>query len=250
MVTKRQKNSKLYRGAYQYERNGNVYLEETFEVFKDKKSLTYEFESHILSRVSTGELLRVTINYFINKSFIPQLVKIHRELGDETIDEIYKFDSRKNMLTYQFINEAKDINEVKKFQVNAKFFITTPAACTSLLYIKSKKLDANSKNFYNIYSSSNEWTFEDIPQQRMLALERVSASPVNITIAGSTLKGLHYKIYDTEESESGSADQIERSIINSYASEHLTIPYLIEDDNGTKVKIKYLNDLSQGGDQD
>ncbi len=48
---------KIFRGAYNYYRDGQVYSEETFEVFKDTKELNIVFQSQIWARVTTGELL-------------------------------------------------------------------------------------------------------------------------------------------------------------------------------------------------
>ena len=50
---------KVFRGAYNYLRNGNIFSEETFEVFKDRKEGTYSFESEMHSRVATGQLLTI-----------------------------------------------------------------------------------------------------------------------------------------------------------------------------------------------
>jgi hypothetical protein len=236
--TKR-KGTKIYRGAYNYMRNTNVYCEETFEVFKEKNDSGMLFSSQLISRVATGELLNITVDYKINKDYLPTTVIINKVLGNENVVEIFSFNSKKNIINYSFENsegsKSVDLN------TTPKFFISTPSIATSMLYLRSKKFDSTGKNYFNVLSSSNQWSYENDPEFNAIAVERKTLTSESRNFEGSQLQGVEYRIEQHSEEEPIESPPF----IKCFVSQHITIPYFLEDEQGTKIEVKYLNDLSE-----
>ena len=60
------KEDKIYRGAFTFIRNENNYAEEVFDVYRDKKDLSYHYVSEAIVKVSTGEVLNLHVEYSVN----------------------------------------------------------------------------------------------------------------------------------------------------------------------------------------
>ncbi|EQC46049.1 hypothetical protein [Bacteriovorax sp. Seq25_V] len=244
---------KIFRGAYTYARNSNVYSEETFEVFRDKKEMTYIFETEMISRVSTGELLTININYKINKDYIPLEVDIKRSLGAMNVMESYIFNQRTTRIDYKFF-DGENKTEIE-FPTTPKFYITTPATCCSMLYLRSKKFDPTSKNYYSIYTSKNMWEYKEEPSVKNIMVQRVSATSENLKVDGNNLQSIQYKLQEqtAENSDDKKPPELAKGQLKPtpsdevrvWTSQHMTIPYLIKANDGTKIQVKYLNNLSQ-----
>lgn len=245
---------KIFRGAYGYSRNNNVYSEENFEVFRDKKEMTYTFVSEMMSRVATGELLTIKVYYKINKEFIPLEVDINRTLGNNSVRELYEYDQRKTRINYMFKNGDEETRI--DFPTNPKFYITTSATCTSMLYLRSKKFDATGKNFYSLYTSKNLWDYKEEPSLRNIVVQRTSQTSENLKLDGSNLQAVQYKIQEhdlaveAEENKPPPKGGIKtptpiQEEIKIWTSQHMTIPYLVKANDGTKIQVKFLNNLIQ-----
>ncbi|MCR9203927.1 MAG: hypothetical protein NXH75_05090, partial [Halobacteriovoraceae bacterium] len=73
---RRPRGEKVYRGAYNYLKGDTLYAQEEFEVYKDRKELGMTFFAELHSRVATGELLTVFVDYVITKEYVPQKLVI------------------------------------------------------------------------------------------------------------------------------------------------------------------------------
>jgi hypothetical protein len=235
----KRKGNKIYRGAYNYMRNGNIYCEETFEVFKEKNDTGMLFQSQLISRVATGELLNITVDYKVNKDYLPTMVMVNKVLGNENVVEIYNFNTKKNTIKYSF----ESTEEKKSIELNTspKFFISTPSISTSMLYLRSKKFDGTAKNFYSVLSSGNQWSFDEPPSFNQIAVERMTLTSESRSFEGSSIQGVEYKIEQHLEEEG----EEPLPFLKCFVSQHITIPYFLEDGEGTKIEVKYLNDLSE-----
>ena len=238
---------KIFRGAYTFTRNTNVYCEEEFEVFRDKREMTHTFTSEQISRVSTGELLTISCIYKINKSFIPISVTVHRSLGTQTVVEDYYYDRIQTKLNYTFDNgtDKKSIS----ISTSPLFTIATSAACTSMIYLRSKKVDTSGKNYFSLLTSSNMWEYEKEPEFKNIAVQKLTTTTENITIDGHTVSATQYKLMeDRPNEEASSKDKFvaPQDDVRAWLSQHLAIPYAIKDDvGGTRIEIKYLTNLDK-----
>lgn len=237
------KGIKIYRGAFNYYRGGSIYSEETFEVFRERRDQSYEFVSEIHSRVSTGELLSIKTNFYVNKEFIPQRVMVDRSLGNEAIREEWYYSKKKDEITYLF-HERLGSTEVK-LNTGPKFHISTPTTATSMLFIKSKKFDTTGKNVYSLWQSNNEWTFEHNPKTVFVNIKKMSNQNESMNIEGQNVQAIQYRLFENmDEDEEEEKYGGEPPYINIYLSKHLAIPYLVRSDTDkTKVQIRYLNNL-------
>ena len=239
----KKKSDRVYKGAYSYFKNQNIYSEETFEVFKDRKELKLNFCSQILCRVSTGELLKFSVDYTVNKEFLPQKVIIYRNLGKDDVVETFLYDKKKGVINYEFKNKG-EITEAE-IVTTPKFHIASPTTVNSALFIKSKKENTGGKNYYNIITSFNQWKYEEKPITKYIAMQRLSTTTETYKIDGTAVQALQYKITEEEPDKDDNLDNLKPTAIKIWLSQHNGIPYSVESEDGTKIQIKFLNDLDR-----
>lgn len=241
-IRRKPRGEKVYRGAYNYFKGETLYCEEEFEVYKDRKELGMTFFAEQVSRVATGELLTVYVDYTLTKDYIPQKLTVEKKLGELIVREMYDFNSRSNMVDYFFIN--KKGQEHKQIQVPPKFTISTPTASTSMLFLKTKKEDTSSRTYFSVLSSPNHWTFEKEPYQQTIAIERTALASETLNIEGHSVQATPYKLYDLKDlDKADDTDQV--PFLTTQISKHATIPYIIRSEDGVRIQIKYLNDLDK-----
>jgi hypothetical protein len=232
---------KIYRGAFNYYRNENSYAEEVFEVYRDKKEQSYHYVSEAVVKVTTGEILNLHVEYIVNKDYIPTFVAIEKIMGKETTREIYEYNSKRNHLLYKFIN-SKGEEHVDEIATAPKYHITTPTAASSMLFLRSKKFDASGKNAFNILVGYNQWEYKEVPKFKNIILERASLTAEKMNIDGQNVQATQYKMFDEATDFKAAKDP---QHIKIFLSQHGAIPYMIRTDDGTKIQIKYLNDLTE-----
>lgn len=234
------KEDKIYRGAFNYLRNDLTYAEETFDVYRIKdQNLAYVSEAII--KLQTGEILNIKVEYIITKEFLPTFVMVEKTIGKNQTKESYTYNLKNNTLDYLFEStKHEDIRDV--IALAPRYHISTPTAVSSVLFVKSKKFDSNGKNNYNILTSNNQWDYIETPSFNIVILERESVSMENLVIENQAVQATVYKLFENLP-ESKTAKKNPYAKI--YLSQHASIPYLIDSGDGTKIQIKYLNDLSE-----
>lgn len=234
------KNDKIFRGSFLYFRNDSQYAEESFDVFREKKDQSFAYISEATIRVSTGEILNIHTEYVVNKEYIPTFVLIEKIMGKDISKETFEYNSRKNQIIYTFTSTKGEVQTVE-LQTAPKFHITTPTAASSMLFLRSKKFDANGKNSFNVLVTHNQWEFKENPMFKNVILERASLTAEKINIEGQNVQTTQYRLFDDE---TDFKNLKEPPHIKIFLSPHGGIPYIIKADDGTKIQIKYLNDLS------
>lgn len=235
------KEDKIYRGSFNYYRNENSYAEEIFDVYRDKKEQSYHYISEAVVKVTTGEVLNLHVEYIVNKEYIPLFVAVEKIMGKESTREIYEYNAKKNSLVYKFTN-SKGNEHTDEILTAPKYHITTPTAASSMLFLRSKKFDATGKNSFNILVGFNQWDYKETPKFKNIILERASLTAEKINIDGQNVNATQYKLYDENTDFKSSKDP---SHIKIFLSPHGVIPYMVRSDDGTKIQIKYLNDLNE-----
>lgn len=234
------KEDRMYRGAFSYFRNENSYAEENFDVYRDKREQSLHYVSEAIVKVTTGEVLNLHVEYIVNKEYIPQFVAVEKIMGKEATREVYQYNARKNQLVYKFTNSKGDEHE-DEIATAPKYHITTPTAASSMLFLRSKKFDASGKNAFNVLVGFNQWTYKEAPLFKSILLERASLTAEKMNIDGQNVQATQYKMYD-EAADFKSVKEPQH--VKIFLSQHGAIPYLIRSEDGTKIQIKYLNDLS------
>jgi len=241
-IKRKPRGEKVYRGAFTYFKGDKLYAEEEFEVYKDRKELGMSFFARLHARVATGELLNIYVDYSLTKDYTPQKLLIEKDIGQESVTELFDFNPRKSGLDYIFINKAGEKHI--QIPVPPKFGITTPTTSTSMLFLKYKKEDTTAKNYYQVLSSMNQWTFEQNPHIQNIVAERAALTAENINIDGQSVAATPYRIWDAADLEEDvDTSQIDHASIQ--LSKFSSIPYQVKSQDGTRIQIKYLNDLDK-----
>ncbi len=235
------KNDKIYRGAFNYYRNDNIYAEESFEVYFEKKENSFITISESLARVSTGEILTIRVEFVVNKEYIPTYVSIHKGMGKEFTKETFKYNNKRSFIQYLFENSKNEQHE-EDILTAPKYHIATPNASPSMLFLKSKKIDVTGKNAFNILYTTNQWEFKESPKFRNVIIERANLTNEKMNIDGQNVQATQYKLTDADADNKGLKDPPH---IKIFLSQHAAIPYVIRTDDGTKIQIKYLNNLNK-----
>jgi hypothetical protein len=235
---------KIFRGAYTYIKKEGAYAEEIFEVFRDGQEQGIHFLAKLHSRVTSGELFNIDVHYSLTKDYQPVYLTIKRSMGTEIIQEIFDYNPRKALLNYIFISDDEEIS--REINTPPKFHLTAPVACSSMVFLRSKKFDATSKNYYTFMSSSNQWKFESDPFTHSITVQRLTATAENIVIDGNNLQAIDYRMIE-DNNDSGDNDvklAAGQESLKISVSPYITIPYLLRSPDGTKIQIKYLNNLT------
>ncbi len=235
------KEDKIYRGAFQFSRNENAYAEETFDVYRDKKEQSLHYISEAIVKVTTGEILNLNVEYIVNKDYVPIYVGIEKIMGKEHTKEIYEYQNKKSHLTYRF-NNSKGEEHVEDIATAPRFHVTTPTSASAMLFLRSKKFDASGKNYFNVLLSFNQWEFKEAPKFKNIMVERASLTAEKMNIDGQNVQAVQYKLFDEGVDFKAVKEPLH---IKIFLSQHGAIPYLVRTDDGTKIQIKYLNDLSE-----
>jgi hypothetical protein len=236
---------KIFRGAYNYIKKEGAYAEENFEVYRDGPDQALHFLAKFHSRVSTGELFSVDVHYNLSKDYQPIFLTIKRSMGTELVQEIFDFNPRKATLNYIFISDDEEIS--REINTPPKFHLTAPVACSSMVFLRSKKFDATSKNYYTFMSSSNQWKYEQDPFTHNITVQRITATAENIVIDGNNLQAIDYKMIEDSNADKDDNDvklSANQDSLKISVSPYITIPYLLRSPDGTKVQIKFLNNLT------
>ena len=235
------KEDKIYRGAFNYYRNENIYAEEIFDVYRDKREQSYHYISEAIVKVTTGEVLNLHVEYSINKDYVPTFVMIEKIMGKEATKETYEYNSKRNILTYKFTSNKHEEFSAE-ISTAPKFHISTPTAASSMLFMRSKKIDASGKNSFNLLVGFNQWEHSETPYFKIIILERANLSTEKINIDGQSVQAIQFRMYDENTDFKNIKDPPHVKI---FISQHGGIPYMIRTDDGTKIQIKYLNDLTE-----
>ncbi len=123
---------KLFSGKYEFYTEGKQYAEESFEVMQHHENKYLWFRSYLYTRSSTGELLKIFIDYELTESFGIRIIRIKKNAGKWTTEEEYLFDPKENILHYSFKNPEGEHKEERAFI--KRFFVQTPSVlCSALL---------------------------------------------------------------------------------------------------------------------
>ncbi len=230
---------KIYKGTFSYSNNGRIYSEETFEIFRDNHESTFTFKSEIHSRVSTGELLTINVEYVISKEYMPKKVIISKSLGKLTTEEIMICSKKNNKINYSFVN----IDGITESEISTppRFHITTPTTASSLLFILSKKFDATAKNDYVVYSTINQWEYTSNLISQSISMEKLTTTSETITYEDKEITGDRYILYKFDNDDNINSKVDQKETLKIFLSKHMALPYFIESEEGIVIKIKYLD---------
>ena len=87
------------------------------------------------------------------------------------------------------------------------------------------------------------WEFNEQPSFKSIVIQKLSATTENLKLDDKNLQAQRYKL--TEGHNDDEDGEVSSDSLKIWISQHMTVPYLIEASDGTKVQIKYLNNLER-----
>ncbi len=224
---------KLFDGAYNYSEKGVSYSQENFSVYKntDKNILIYSAE--LLTRVNTGEFLKISVGYEVNSFWAPLKVVIHKTLGPNFATETYTPDYENQILNYEFKNNLSTSNYSRN--IVTRYQIATPSMACSMVMTMTKKFDTMSRNASIIVSSTNNWDYKEPFVDKAIYSEYKTHESSELKLNGQDLSATKCYVY-----QSDSTHHVSEEPTVFWLSKHLGIPYLMESGD-IKVQIKFLN---------
>ncbi len=208
----------LVEGSYHYFQNEVNYSQENFKLIQSADAKTYQLRAEILSRIETGEFLKILVNFEMNHNFIPFFARIERFLGKKYAQELFKFDLSSQELHYTFQTPEGSQEFTKSF--NAKHYLTSPAFSSSALFTLSKKFDAQGRTPILLITTTNEWTYEQPPEEKLIYAEYTTRELSDFKLNNTPLSASHLCLYEVDSTQSTNEQPVE-----IFVSKHFGIPY-------------------------
>lgn len=182
------------------------------------ESQSLQVHAEILSRIESGEFLKILVTFEMNQGFLPVMSRIERSLGSHYSHELYRVDLTTHELHYTFQNSQH--TQEYRAPFNTKHYITSPAFSTSCFCLQTKKIDTTSRTPITLVSSPNTWTYEGPPKENVVYAEHNSHEAGNFVIGGKQLMATQVSFF--EEDASGVAND---EPADFYISKYFSIPY-------------------------
>lgn len=208
----------LLEGSYFYYEKGVNYSQENFKLVHQQDKQNYQVISEVLSRIETGEFLKINVLYEMNAQFLPHHVRIEKAIGNNYSLENFKADHHAGQLHYTFQN-ATSQQEFHR-AITSRHYLVAPSFATSCLWTLSKKFDASGRTPVNLISSPNDWTYTAPPQEKFVYAEWKLKDMDDYKIGNSSLEASHLQVFQND-STNVDVDQA----VSFYVSKHYGIPY-------------------------
>lgn len=222
----------LLEGSYLYFQKDINYSQENFTLVQFSDTHTYHINAEILSRIESGEFLKIMVRYEMDHRFHPNFVRVEKSVGNQYAEEVFKFDLQAQELNYSF-KSSGSTHEFKR-PLSAKHYLTSPAFSTSAIFSTTKKFDATGRTAIALLNSANEWSYEHPPEEKIVFAEFKTREVPDFKINNAPLSASHLCLYEFDASSATSESPVE-----IFVSKHFGIPYqLIHGDQ--KIVIKNL----------
>lgn len=221
-------------GSYNYFQTEKLYSTENFKLYRKLEAQTLFFDAEILSRIETGEFLKIKVFYELSSNFTPIAMKIERSLGDRHSIEKFEIASHEQLLHYEYITD-KDSFKISKHH-SPKHYLSSPAVCTSAAFTLSKKIDATDRTPIILVCGHDSWdSFKARPVENMIYAQLNIRESTELELNGQFLQAQSLLLYPQDSSIiSKSGEQVELLL-----SKHFAIPYKLLH-KGLKIEIKEL----------
>lgn len=227
-----QKAEILLEGSYLYFQKDVNFSQENFKLIALPETQSYQVYAEILSRIETGEFLKILVRYEMNQHFTPNMVRIEKSIGNKYAQEIYRVDTVSQELHYTFQNSQTTQEYNRPF--NSKHYLTSPALSTAGMFTMTKRFDATGRTAVVLLSSDNEWTYAGPPTEKIIYADYKVRDMDDFQLHGNALTASHLCLYEMDSSTNSSAPPVDLFI-----SKHYGIPYQLEQGD-LKIVIKNL----------
>jgi hypothetical protein len=224
----------LFEGKYRYLKDDQEYSEENFKIYHEEKAQgNFFINAELLSRVSTGEFLKIYIDYELTPHLEPLNLTIRRSLGRRQSVERFNVNHKEHLVKYMFRGDQSEGTHEKV--INGKFFISAPCMCTSMLMTMSKKIDPVHRTQYAIVTTNNIWSYEGPFAEKMVYVEQMQSEPVGLKINGKDLNSTLIHLYQHDKTA-----PVKEKGIPFYLSKHMNMPYRARMDDNVVVEVEFL----------
>lgn len=222
----------ILEGSYLYFQKEMNYSQENFKLVHFPEAQTYHIYAEILSRIETGEFLKIMVRQEMDHHFHPLFVRIEKSLGNRYAQEVFQLDTAGQTLKYTFQNSQLTQDFTRNF--NSKHYLTSPAFSTSGIFTLSKKFDSTGRTPIVFLSTHNDWTYEHPPEEKIVYAEYKTRDMHDFQLNNNYLSASHLCLYEQDTSQASSEPPVE-----IFLSKHYGIPYqLLHGDQ--KIVIKNL----------
>lgn len=223
----------ILEGSYVYLQKDVNYCQENFKLLQTLDNGNYHLHAEILSRIETGEFLKLFVRYELTSAFVPLQLRLEKSIGNRFAEEIFAIDPVEHELNYTF-KSSQGTHEFKRPYNNAKHQLASPAFCTSILFTLNKKMNATGRTPVILVSSSNEWTYEKPPGDQLIFAEFRAREVKDFQLNNNHLSASHLCLY--EHDSTSSENEVP---VDVFVSKHHNIPYLMTHED-RKIVIKTL----------
>lgn len=208
----------LLEGSYLFYEKGVNYSQESFKFIHDPDLQQFHLVSEILSRVETGEFLKILVRYEMNHHYIPIHIRVEKNMGNQNSLETYTVDTTEQELSYSFQN-THGTQDYRR-PLNARHYLTTPAFATSAFFTLSKKFDQTGRTPIVFLSSPNDWSYEGPLEEKIIYGEFKVRDSEEFKINDKELDAYHLFLYEHPASEHSDEEPV-----NLFISKHHGLPY-------------------------
>jgi hypothetical protein len=225
---------KLINGTYTYYQEGKAYSEESFRVFHELDENYHVFETETMTRLHTGELLKLEVEYQVNQKFLPEVVTLKKTIGKTLVREVFTCNWTDHYLLYEIV--TPDGVKKQKKEISGLYQISTPTVGLSLICTHGRKMNLYGRTRYVFVVSNNNWKYETPIEENDVYLELASNDPIPFTLKGKNLSGKKYNMYKHD-----SSDCFDEDPVVFYASKYFSIPYLVEIGDDIRIEVNNLS---------
>jgi hypothetical protein len=226
----------LLEGTYLYFNKEQNYSQENFKLVHFPNLQSFHFYAEILSRIENGEFLKIMVRFEMNQHMTANFVRVEKSLGNKYALETYKLNAYSHELKYNF--QTAQIDQEFKRTLGGKHFLTSPAFCTSAIFTQSKRIDPVGRTPITLISSSNDWTYEGPPQEKVIYAEYKNRDFAELKLNGNNLPALHLCLYQHDSNHTPPEVPVD-----IYLSKHFGVPYQMNHGDH-RIIIKNLKKLS------
>lgn len=222
-------------GSYLYYQKEVNFSQEEFKLIHFPETGTHHIYAEILSRIETGEFLKIMVRYEMDKHFHPVFVRVEKTLGNRYAQEVFKFDVAAQELNYTFQNS----NSTQDFKrsLSAKHYLTSPSFATAAIFSLSKKFDATGRTAIALVNSQNEWTYAQPPEEKIIYAEFTTRELPDFRLNNTPLSASHLCLYEFDTASAAAEAPVE-----IFISKHFAIPYqMIHGDQKIVMKTMKKN---------
>jgi hypothetical protein len=222
----------ILEGSYLYYQGEVNYSQENFKLVHMTDQQQYHIYSEVLSRIDTGEFLKILVHYEMNLNFQPSFARIEKSIGNRYAQESFRFEGQSNDLKYQFQNSQGSQDFFKT--LSNRHTIATPAFSTSTLFTLTKKFDPAGRTAVTLIGSGNEWVYDRAPEEKVIFADLKLRDATDFKINNNPLPASQLLLYQYDSSSATTEHPVE-----IYVSKHFGIPYQLTHGE-QKIVIKNL----------